>query len=77
MAPLYKLFQKEYKWVWNEECDNAFQTCKEMLTSEAILVHDDNTRSIKLACDASSYGLGAVLSHVWMVSTQWYLHHAR
>ena len=36
MAPLYKLFQKENKWVWTEECDRAFQTCKEMLTSEAV-----------------------------------------
>ena len=65
MAPLYKLFQKEHKWVWTEECDSAFQTCKEMLTSEAVLVHYDSTRPIKLACDASSYGLGAVLSHVF------------
>ena len=65
MAPLYKLFQKEQKWVWTEECDSAFQTCKEMLTSEAVLVHYDNNRPIKLACDASSYSLGAVLSHVF------------
>ena len=59
------VFQKEQKWVWTEECDSGFQTCKEMLTSEAVLVHYDCNRPIKLACDAPSYGLGAVLSHVF------------
>ena len=65
MAPLYRLLEKDQAWVWTEECDSAFQTCKEMLTSDAVLVHYDSTRLIRLACDASSYGLGAVLSHVF------------
>ena len=53
------------KWVWTEECDSAFRTCKEMYTSEAVLVHYDSTRPIMLACDASSYGLEIVLLHVF------------
>ena len=65
MAPLYKLFQKEQKWVWTEECDSGFQRCKEMLTNKAVLVYHDSNRPIKLACDALLYGLGAVLSHVF------------
>ena len=36
-----------------------------MLTSDAVLVHYDSIKPIKLACDASSYGLGAVLSRVF------------
>ena len=36
-----------------------------MLTSDAVLVHYDSIKPIKLACDASSYGLGVVLSHVF------------
>ena len=36
-----------------------------MLTSDAVLVHFDSTKLIKLAYDASSYGLGAVLFHVF------------
>ena len=65
MAPLYKLLEKDHTWGWTEECDSAFQSCKEMLTSDAVLVHYDSTKPIRLACDASSYGLGAVLSHVF------------
>ena len=56
---------KEHKWVWTEKCDSTLKICKEMLTSEAVLVHHYNSnRLIKLACDAYSYGLEAALSHV-------------
>ena len=58
MAPLYKLVQKKQKWIWTEECDSGFQTCKEMLTRKAVLVHYDSNRPIKLVCDAYLYGPG-------------------
>ena len=64
VAPLHKLLEKNIKWAWTEECDTAFKTCKELLTSKTVLVYDDTTKPIKLACDASLHGLGAVLSHV-------------
>ena len=63
MAPLYKLMEKNHKWSWTEECHNAYLKWKEMLTCDAVLAHYDSTKPIKLACDASAYGLGAVLSH--------------
>ena len=34
------------------------------MTSDFLLVHYDLKRQLRFACDASSYGLGAVLSHV-------------
>ena len=64
LAPLHKLLQKDVKWEWSKVQQEAYETCKRMLTSEAILVHYDSTRELKLACDASSYGVGAVISHV-------------
>ena len=56
--------EKDCKWEWTDECNNAFMKCKDMLTGDAVLVHYDSTKPIKLTCDASSYGLRAVLSHV-------------
>ena len=41
----------------------AFRKCQSVLSSSGVLVHYDNKRSMKLACNVSSYGLGAVLSH--------------
>jgi hypothetical protein len=37
---------------------------KDMITSEQVLCHYDTNKPVKLACDASPYGLGSVLSHV-------------
>ena len=64
LAPLYKLLEKDQKWVWSEECESTFRKCQSLLTSDDVLVHYDSEQPLKLACDASSYGLGVVLSHV-------------
>ena len=60
---MYRLMEKDHKWLWTKECHNALLKCKEMLTSKAVLAHYDSTKPLKLACDASAYELGAVLSH--------------
>ena len=64
---MYKLLEKEQSGslIWSEECEATFRKCKALLTSDAVLVHYDSKLPIKLACDASSYGVGAVLSHVF------------
>jgi hypothetical protein len=64
LAPLHQLLQKEVRWEWTTECQQSYDTCKEGLTSDTLLVHYDVNRELRLACDASSYGLGAVISHV-------------
>ena len=42
----------------------AFVKSKELILSSQVLVHFDPTLKIRLACDTSDYGIGAVLSHV-------------
>ena len=64
LAPLYGLLKKNSKWVWGEPQESAFKQAKEALQDDALLVHYDPDKPLILACDASQYGIGAVLSHV-------------
>ena len=63
LAPLYRLLQKQTKWIWDAEQDKAFHEAKTHLTSECLLIHYDPQKELVLSCDTSSYGIGAVLSH--------------
>ena len=63
LAPLYKLLQKETKWSWGAEQQKSFDEVKKLLTSDCLLAHYDPNKELILACDASPYGVGAVLSH--------------
>ena len=63
LSPLYKLLEKKSTWQWTDKCNNVFQECKSLLTSDAVLVHYDTKKQLRLSCDASQYGVGTVLSH--------------
>ncbi|UYV79597.1 K02A2.6-like, partial [Cordylochernes scorpioides] len=63
LAPFYHLLKKNSKWNWTGEHRMLFAKCKALLTNESVLAHYDATKELVLACDASSYGLGVVLSH--------------
>ena len=63
LAPLYKLLQKAVSWSWGTKQQKAFKEAKGALTSAKVLVHYDPTKPLRLSCDASPYGVGAVLSH--------------
>ena len=63
LAPLYKLLRKDTPWKWTEAEEKAFCASKDLLTSSALLVHFDPELDLVLMCDASSYGVGAVLAH--------------
>ena len=60
LAPLYKLLQKAVKRAWGPAQQEAF---KEALISAKVLVHYDPTKALMLSCDASPYGVRAVLSN--------------
>ena len=66
ISPLRRLLENKVPWQWTGECDRAFQEVKTSVASEKVLnTHYDPDVPLKLACDASPYGLGVVLSHVW------------
>lgn len=64
LAPLRPLLLKEAKWSWEAEEDASFNKVKDMLLQDKVLVHYDPDLPLVLASDSSSYGLGAVLSHL-------------
>jgi hypothetical protein len=53
LRPLNELLEKDKDWNWSKACD-----------LDLVLTHYDPTLQLRAACDASPYGLGAVLSHV-------------
>ena len=63
LEPLHCLLRKNCTWNWGEQQEQAFKKAKELLTSSTLLVHYDPNKQIILSCDASPYGLGAVLAH--------------
>ena len=65
LAPLNQLLQKSRKWSWGSVQSNAFQAAKEALTSVTVLTNYNPDLDLVLNCDASPYGVGAVLSH-WL-----------
>ena len=62
--PLNQLMQADQKWKWSDNCETAFNKLKEQLCANPVLTHYDPTLPIKLTCDASQYGVGAVLVHL-------------
>ena len=63
LAPLYQLLKHDSAWKWTTEHEKTFQKSKGMLTSSSLLIHFDPKLPILLQCDASQYGIGAVLAH--------------
>jgi hypothetical protein len=63
LAPLNHLLENATPWKWTTDCDKAFNEAKKMVSSEQVLTHYNPDLPLRVACDASPYGLGAVLSH--------------
>ena len=66
LHPLNLLLKDGCEWAWTQECSQAFKSAKELLVKAPVLCHYDPKLPIKMAGDASAYGIGAVISHVFL-----------
>ena len=59
---LYKLIEKKSSFLWTDQCEDAFVSLKNHLTSAPTLALPDWSLPFILDSDASDTGIGAVLS---------------
>ena len=61
-SPLYQLLRKDQRFEWKQPQELVFKTLKRKLTEAPILIRPNWERKFTLYTDASSLGLGAVLT---------------
>ena len=59
--PLYKLLEKDAKFVWAKECQESFEELKSHLTTAPIIRAPNWKLPSEVMCDASDLAIGAVL----------------
>ena len=59
--PLYKLLDKDAKFVWENECQESFEELKSHLTTAPIVRAPTWQFPFEVMCDASDLAIGAVL----------------
>lgn len=64
LNPIHELLRNGVKFEWSVKCQKAFEKVKAILANGPMLTHFDPKYPIVLTCDASPYGIGAVLSLV-------------
>ncbi|GJY21588.1 reverse transcriptase domain-containing protein [Tanacetum coccineum] len=61
--PMIQLLIKDAKFIFSNECMQAFDILKNKLTSALVIIAPDWNLDFELMCDASDYAVGAVLGH--------------
>jgi hypothetical protein len=56
-----QLLEKETKFKWSSQCEEAFLILKELLTTAPVLAQPDIEKPFDVYCDASSTDIGGVL----------------
>lgn len=62
VKPLTNLLRNDSNFEITQEVVNCFEKCKEILTTDPILIYPDFNKEFLLTTDASDYAIGAVLS---------------
>ena len=65
LKPLNDQLREGVSWRWTKDCAKAFAEAKTLLSNAPVLAHYNPSLPIKMAGDASTYGLGAVISHTF------------
>ena len=60
MSPLYALLQKNAKFSWTSEHQQAFDKIKQLFLDKNILCHFNTSFETSIETDSSSYGVGCV-----------------
>lgn len=64
LQPLHQVLKKQEPCNWTTKCKESFNNSKKMITESKLLVFDDQAKPVRLSCDSSLYGVGAVISHI-------------
>jgi hypothetical protein len=59
--PLTKFLEKDTKFKWSPQYEEAFLTLKQLLTTTPVLAQPDIDKPFDMYCDASGTGNGGVL----------------
>ena len=59
--PLYKLLEKDAKFIWDEDCQKSFEELKANFTTAPIVKAPNWKLPFEVMCDASDLAIGAVL----------------
>lgn len=63
-APIRHLLKETSKFIWTTQCQAAFNTLKNEIASDRVLMPFNPALPVQLTCDASPKGIAAVLSHL-------------
>ncbi|CAG2197363.1 unnamed protein product [Mytilus edulis] len=63
-SPLNRLLTKDTPFKWTTDCQNAFETLKEALTSTPVLNFPNFNKPFIVSCDASGSAIGYILSQI-------------
>lgn len=64
MEPMVRLLKKGAKFIWSNQCQEGFENMIDLLTKAPILAFPNFKNTFILTTDASTVGLGAVLSQI-------------